>query len=182
MMKNKVLTSMAGIIFAGAMNVQSHASEPKLSENSVLQDAILSAIKLAEEKRFTQSLETLETVENAYADTYDFRFARARLLTWSGQYTIAGKAYQSLISDFPNNPDILVSVGYLELFRGNLNIAETHFSAVIESNPVYMDAYRGLERTYALRQNASKVSYKEMAQAVTCPVGQTLQKNGSCIG
>ena len=82
--------------------------------------------------------------------------------------------------EFPNNPDVMVSYGYLEYFRGNLTNAETYFNKVLATNPTYLDAYDGLQRTYDMRRASKTVSRSALNSAVACEKGQVLTREGAC--
>lgn len=140
---------------------------------------VSTALDLAKNKQFDQALRMLSFVPPAKQNTYEFRFAQARILSWSGRYQSAAHTYRGLLSEYPNNPDVLVSAGYLELFHGNLNIAEQHFGKVVRSHPDYVDAHRGLQRTYQAKQKAALTARTE-AQVVHCRVGEAIQADGTC--
>ncbi len=145
-----------------------------------LTQTLETAQNLAGEKQFSLALATLEASNPADKDEYEYRFLRARILTWSGNYVAAGQAYDSLLKEFPNNYDVMVSFGYLEFFRGNLSSAESQFNKVIAANPGYLDAYEGLRRTYDLRNSTRSVSYTPLAQAISCKPGEVLTRDGAC--
>jgi len=169
-------TILSGAVILGcavSANAQS-SSFPNLSET------LAKAQSFAGDKQFLQALATLEQVSQQDQTQYEYRFLRARILTWSGNYVSAGQAYDSLLSDYPNNYDVMVSFGYLEFFRGNLSSAESQFNKVISANPGYLDAYDGLQRTYELRNSSRSVSYSTLAQAVSCKPGEVLNSAGAC--
>jgi len=151
-----------------------------IAQDNVLDNSLGEVDRLIQQKRFGAALTELETFNDADKQTYQYRFLKARILTWSGDYSLAGSEFDVLNAEFPNNPDVLVSYGYLEFFRGNLSKAETHFNEVLAKHPTYLDAYDGLQRTYALRNSTKTVSYSALNEAVNCPDGYTLTKDGAC--
>jgi len=148
--------------------------------DNVLENSLSKVDQRIEEKRFGAALTELEKFSYAEKQTYKYRFLKARVLTWSGNYHSAGNEFAALNAEFPNNPDVLVSYGYLEFFQGNLSKAETHFNAVLAKHPTYLDAYDGLQRTYALRNSTKTVSYSALNEAVECSDGYVLTKDGAC--
>ena len=102
------------------------------------------AIELAADKKYDAALALIESQPGKFQNSYTIRYAKARILSWSGQYLEAGRAYNSLRRDFPNDPDVQVGQAYLEYFRGNLRDAEDSFEAVLTCHPGYRDARTGL--------------------------------------
>jgi len=124
-------------------------------------DALTTALEFAKTERFDSAFSLLNKVETAKQSSYQYRFTKARILTWAQRYDEAAGEYDLLIQAYPNNPDVRVSVGYLELFRGNLHKAETYFNAVIDLHPDYEDAHVGLERTQAVYLNMAEANSPE---------------------
>ena len=141
---------------------------------------IQSALNHAKVQDFNAAIQVLEGVSEAEKSRYDYRFTRARILTWSGQHSRAEASYVGLLQDYPGNPDVMVSYGYLQFFRGNLKGAESYFEQVLESHPTYLDAYEGLQRTYDLRRSSKEVAYETLEDAISCPTGYGLVSDGAC--
>ncbi len=169
------LSKISAIVFAASMMLGAPAFAVTLD------DAIQSALSLSQDKQFGQALRVLGDVEATDKQEFDYRFTRARILTWSGNYDLAEPEYVSLLRDFPNNPDVMVSFGYMEFFRGNLSSAESYFNKVLATHPTYLDAYDGLQRTYELRNSTKEVSLSSLDAAVSCSKGYELSPNGACI-
>ena len=135
---------------------------------------------LVERKMLSDALIKLDEASPEDQRTYEYRFLKARILTWSGHYDRASETFQTLLAEFPNNYDVMVSYGYLEFFRGNLGSAESYFNDVIAVSPAYLDAYEGLRRVYELRNSSRTVSYTTLSQSVSCKIGQVLTSDGAC--
>lgn len=114
-------------------------------------DIVVSALDLAKAQHYAAALSLLENADPAIQTQYEFRFAKARILTWAKLYDHAEREYKVLAYLYPDNADIRVSYGFLELFRGNLDQAEWHFSGVLKLYPTYKDAQTGLERVRTAR-------------------------------
>jgi len=145
-----------------------------------LDEAIKSSHILAETQQFQKAITILDNVSDEDKTSYDYRFLRSRLLAWSGRYSMADKTFIALLSDYPNNPDIMVSYGYLKFFTGDLALAESYFNRVLAEHPTYLDAYEGLQRTYDMRKEQRRVSYQALDVAVSCAPGQVLTGDGAC--
>ena len=109
------------------------------------------AIEMALEGYHTEALDLLTSLEEEVKSGFDYRYARARILSWSGEYDASGQAFASLQADFPDHSDVEVSAGYLELFRGNLDAAEQYFIQVADEFDYYEDAQTGLRRVEEAR-------------------------------
>jgi len=155
-------------------------SSPAFGQSEALYEAIETAQSLADEKQFGRALIILNDVNSSEKQEYDYRFMRARLLVWSGDYVRASDEFDSLMVEYPNNPDLMVSFAYLEFFRGNLRSAEIYFNKVLDVHPAYIDAYDGLQRTYELRNSTREISYSALAEAVSCEEEEVLQRTGAC--
>lgn len=137
-----------------AINAAANAELIDVTRSLVRRDVPLtvsSAMHLAQTKNFSEALHVLDQMSATEHHTYDYRFAKARILTWSGYYDQAAPLYDGLMAEFPHDADITVSVGYMHLFAGDLDKAETHFQDVIEHHPSYGDARMGLQRTIDAR-------------------------------
>ena len=108
------------------------------------------AILLGQNRQFDQAFAILYATPINDRDSFSYIFTRARLLCWSGKFEEADSLYQSLLAKNPNHPDVLVSQGYLELFRGEPYKATAHFERVVDLYPSYVDAQTGVIRAQAL--------------------------------
>lgn len=114
------------------------------------------AILLGQNRQFDQAFAILYATPINDRDSFAYIFTRARLLCWSGQFEEADSLYQSLLVKNPAHPDVLVSQGYLELFRGEPLKATARFEQVVGLYPGYADAQTGVIRAQALiSDNAS---------------------------
>ncbi len=111
------------------------------------------ARNLAEQKQFEKALIILGNVSEGDAPSYDVRFLRARILSWSGQHDAADYIFKGLRAEYPHDPDVMVSHGYLKYYQGQLRDAEYLFSQVLISYPGYSDARNGLNRVRKARQS-----------------------------
>jgi len=125
------------------------------------------ALIMAKQKRYGDALKIIQAQSPTYQNSYQLRFTTARILTWAKDYDNARALYETLMRDYPNNSDVLVSYGYLQLFTGNLDKAELTFKDVIDQQPTYLDAHNGLQRTIKARQ--------------ICPQNYVLDQNGYCL-
>ncbi len=107
---------------------------------------------LAEQKQFEKALIILGNVKEEDAPSYDVRFLRARILSWGGQHDAADYIFRGLRAEFPHDPDVMVSHGYLKYYQGQHRDAEYLFSQVLISYPGYVDARNGLNRVRKARQ------------------------------
>lgn len=117
------------------------------------EEIVPAALRLAKTRHYAAALSLLETADPITKTRYDHRFAKARILTWAKLYKYAEQEYRELTYLYPDNADIRVSYGYLQLFSGNLDLAQQEFESVLKLYPGYADAQSGLVRTRAARQN-----------------------------
>ncbi len=103
------------------------------------------ALDLAVQKNYQQALTLLSQQDVSVRSGYEHRFLKARILSWSGQYSAAQIELDSLIADFPGNPDVELALGNLAYYQSDLATAEKHYQAVIDKYPDYQDARTGLE-------------------------------------
>lgn len=161
-------------VFGIALGQSALATEKTTSEISEY------ALIMAGEKRFDDALKIIDAQSDSDKNTYELSFTKARILTWSGDYQNARNLFDSLMREYPNNADVLVSLAYMEFFSGNLDIAERYFNRVIMHNPLYLDAHQGLERVIKTRQNAALVQNTSKREIIKCPSGYKLRVNGYC--
>lgn len=144
------IINIVAIILPFSASLTSVAYGKEISSSD--EEAISLALTLAKAERFDTALDRLSKLNIHTENSYEVRFAKARILTWAQRYPEAELHYNYLMTHYPSHPDIQVSYGYLNLFRGDLDSAEAHFISVIEQHPDYDDAHRGLERTKASHQ------------------------------
>lgn len=105
------------------------------------------ASDLSKERRFDEALAILDGVHHASREDYSVKFMEARVLAWSGRHKKAEQAFRNLNAKYPEDLDIMVSYGYLKFYQRNYISSEKIFGDVLQLNPDYEDARRGLERT-----------------------------------
>lgn len=118
------------------------------------------ALALAAEENHAGALNLINSQSETIRQTYDVRFAKARILAWSGEHDKSAAVYTALMDEFPGNPDIQNGFGYLEYYRGNLDQADYHFNQVLAGYPGYEDARTGLKRVAAARAARKSKDYK----------------------
>lgn len=170
----KIMTTGLGIAILSIPFATAHA------QSETLDIAIENALQQSKVQDFDTALYFLETVSDRDKKSYNYRLTKARVLTWAGRHSEAESNYAELLQEFPGNPDVMVSYGYLQFFRGNLQSAESYFNQVLAVHPTYLDAYEGLQRTYDLRKDSKEVAYSSLNDAVSCPEGYGLASDGAC--
>ena len=103
------------------------------------------ALDLASQKKYEQALTLLSQQDASVRSGYEHRFLKARILSWSGQYSAAQIELDSLNSDFPENPDVGLALGNLAYYQSDLGTAKKYYQAVLDKYPDYQDARNGLE-------------------------------------
>jgi len=141
-----------GTAFAALLPLWAYASNPE--------DISSQSLALAGQENHSAAITLIAAQPDEIRNSYDVRFAKARILAWAGDYQASAAAYDALMSDFPGNPDIQNGYGYLEYYRGNLDAAENHFSSVLASYPGYQDARDGLGRVAAARADEKANDYR----------------------
>lgn len=147
----RITLGMTFVIMPLTLPVAAQADRTK--NESPDEEVMIAALEMAKAERFDTALTSLSTLNLSTQNSYQFRFTKARILTWAQRYSEAEGQYNYLMANYPENPDVNVSFGFLELFRGNLESAELNFISVIEKYPNYTDAHRGLLRVASSRQN-----------------------------
>jgi len=110
------------------------------------------ARNLADQKQFDKALILLGNVQEDDVPSYDVRFLKARILSWSGQHDASEYVFRGLRAEYPHDPDVMVSYGYLKYYQGQHRDAEYLFSQVLIGYPGYSDAREGLNRVRKSRQ------------------------------
>lgn len=128
--------------------------EPFESPLSEMLTRLEIASELAKDQNFDEALATLDGVHVSHRDDYAVKFLEARILAWAGQHKQAEEEFRSLNAKYPHNLDVMVSFGYLQFYQRNYAASEKLFVEVLNLNPDYSDARRGLERA---RQAKKKI-------------------------
>lgn len=114
------------------------------------------ALNLASQKKFAESLKLLSNQTQVEKSQYDHRFLKARILSWSGSYKAARLELDLLLSQYPNNADLLLALANLEYYENNLEAAQTVYEEVLILSPNYLEAQKGLENV-----NKAQLIYNE---------------------
>lgn len=130
---------------------------PAFAQSSELKQAVKNAFTYTDVQRFDDALVMLSQVSEADKEHFLYGLTKARILTWSRNYPVAEVEFSKLLSKHPENPDIMVSYAYLQLFDGKLLNAEHYFSEVLRAHPDYQDAVDGLYRTQTLRRERRSI-------------------------
>lgn len=78
----------------------------------------------------------------SYPRAMDVRLNYARLLVTDKKYPEARAEFQSLLTEFPNNPDVTMAVGLLSLQLNDYDAAETQLLHALDTNYKDPDAVR----------------------------------------
>lgn len=113
------------------------------------------ALDLAGQKKYEQALTLLSQQDTSVRSGYEHRFLKARILSWSGQYSSAQRELDSLNLDFPGNPDVALALGNLAYYQSDLGTAKKYYQAVVDKYPDYQDARNGLENVRRAQSSSS---------------------------
>jgi len=127
------------------------------------------ALELAGQQKFDQALTLLSGQDAELKAGYEHRFLKARILSWDGQYSKARAELNALMAEYPDNPDLQLTIGNLEYYQGNLDAAETQYQWVLSRFPDYQDARNGLENVR--KAKAAKASNGEHDWRIDGSVG-----------
>jgi len=105
------------------------------------------AAELAKARKFEEAIETLDLIHASNRNDHAVKFLEARILSWHGKHDRAEQEFENLRAQYPDDLDVLVSFGYLQFYQRKYVEAEQLFVEVLNNNPDYHDARRGLERT-----------------------------------
>ncbi len=108
---------------------------------------------MAKDRKFEEALVTLNLIHSSNRNDHAVKFLEVRILSWSGKHSEAEQEFENLQTQYPNDLDVLVSFGYLHFYQRNYVEAEALFVEVLNNNPDYHDALRGLERSRTARNN-----------------------------
>lgn len=152
--ERKIISLFIFYIVLSATPVMAQNSDAMPNSSATDRENIFTqALDAAKDKRFQRAYTLLDNLDGEQKHSFEYHFTKARILTWQQSYPAAEIEYRYLLQTFPNNPDVKVSYGFLELFRGNFEIAETQFNSVLNLFPNYKDAREGIERTQAARHS-----------------------------
>lgn len=99
---------------------------------------------MATNQQFDEALKILSGVRAAERNDYAVKHVEALILSWAGKHSAAEKEFFVLRNQYPDNPELLVSYGYLQLYQNKNSYAEDIFAQVLKKNPDYQDARNGL--------------------------------------
>jgi len=169
-----VIAAMVFLPVAAAAQ-QSHSAKTPEARLAQVMD-------MAEQGRFDTALFIMDHFPEMEKNSYEYAFTRARILSWSGDYTAADALYRQLRAAHPDDQDILVGSGFLEFYQGNLAQSEFYFQRVVDMNPLYTDAYNALRRVQTIRSAEPEIPVaKTVRSANNCPVGYTPSSDGRCF-
>ena len=131
-----------------------------LSSLAWANDVNTRALELAGQNKFEQALSLLSQQDEAQRSGYEHRFLNARVLSWAGQYDAAQAELDSLIQEFPGNPDVQLALGNLAYYQTDLETAERYYQTVVDKFPNYQDAQTGLKNVRKAKA-ANKSSQKK---------------------
>lgn len=141
-------TFLLGAISAVAVSMTAPAMA--YTQTTGIDDAVDHALVLAGQEDYRAALAALDGLGADRQASYETRFARARILSWSGRYQEAEKEFTALLTDYPDDPDVLLAYGYLAYYQGDRQHARQRFSRILATYPDYEDARLGLERAYRI--------------------------------
>jgi len=113
-------------------------------------DRLTQARDMVSQQKFDKALAILDDVRPSERNDYAVKFLQARILSWAGKHNDAEQEFIALRKQYPDNPDILVSYGYLQFYQNKYSSAEHLFSEVLKRHPDYQDARNGLDRLRAI--------------------------------
>jgi len=99
---------------------------------------------MATHQQFDEALKILNGVRPSERNDYAVKHVEALILSWAGKHSAAEKEFFVLRNQYPDNPELLVSYGYLQLYQNKNSYAEDIFAQVLKKNPDYQDARNGL--------------------------------------
>ena len=124
---------------------------------------VSAAIEQARAHKYGAAIDTLSTLTDEQSDTYDARFAKARILAWAGRHGDAEFVYRELLADFPDDPDIQVGYGQLAYYQADYDKSISLLKPVTILYPEYEDATLALERAYAAQRSKPNNSDADVA-------------------
>ena len=108
------------------------------------EDRIKQANKLVQALDFEEALQVLNNVQESDKHDYKVEFLQAGILSWAGKHNEAEQKYLHLRQKYPQNSEVLVSHGFLKVYQKDYAQAKSLFNQVLEAEPDYQDASRGL--------------------------------------
>lgn len=125
--------------------------ELKPHYNMTIEERLTNAHTLANNQKFDEALQMLETNPASEDAAYNLEYLKAQILSWSGDHDKAEQAFTKLLKTYPQDVDIAVSFGYLHLYQNKFDNAERLFTQVLDRFPDYQDAQIGLKRAIAIQ-------------------------------
>jgi len=119
-------------------------------------DVNAQALELASQQNYQQALTLLSQQSVSVQSSYEHRFLKGRIQSWAGQYSAAQVELDSLISEFPGNPDVQLALGNLAFYQSDFAAAERNYQAVLDKYPNYQDARNGLNNLRKAQSAAEK--------------------------
>ena len=119
-------------------------------------DVNAQALELASQQNYQQALTLLSQQSASVQSSYEHRFLKGRIQSWAGQYSAAQVELDSLISEFPGNPDVQLALGNLAFYQSDFAAAERNYQAVLDKYPNYQDARNGLNNLRKAQSAAEK--------------------------
>ncbi len=95
-----------------------------------------------------------------------FYISEGDLLLTAEQYTQALEVFETALSEFPNNPNLLYSRAMLADKMGSLELMESDLRAILEQNPLSALALNALGYTLANRTNRYQEALELIQQAI----------------
>lgn len=127
------------------------ANASALAPVEVGDTVIASAMELAQQEQYDEAITALDNLTPEQKTSYKARFARARILGWSGRFAEAEDIYLSLLAEYPDNADLQIGYAQVAYYQADYDKAEALFTSVTLRYPDYNDAHRGLERVQRAR-------------------------------
>lgn len=151
MVRSVVKTAFCCVALFGVLSTNANA------QSDALKQTVERAFTYTDVQRFDEALLILSQASDLDKQHVLYGLTRARILTWARKYPSAEIEFSKLLERHPENPDVMVSYAYLQLFDGKLENAEYYFSKVLRLHPDYQDASDGLRRTLNLKRERRSI-------------------------
>lgn len=110
-------------------------------------------------------IQLVDGTKEDFPRTYSGRMKLSDALSASGYPEEARNILVQLMDEYPDNSDVQLKLGFLELKLGNSESARDHFRAITKFTPDYADAWYGLGLAYR-RLNQPKKSLDALNQSI----------------